>query len=369
MDFNFREDEQEVAALARQILGDRVTNERLKAVEASGTPYDADLWRELAGADLLGLAVPEASGGSDAGFLALCLFLQEVGRAVAPVPAHAALVLGALPLARWGGEEDRALLADIVAGERIVTAALAEYESSDPLSPNAWATGAGQDAALTGLKAVVPYAAEATHLLVAAAGDGGPGLWLVQAGADGLTITPQTTPDRQPYAEVRLAGTPARPFAGADGLAWLVERATAARCMTQLGVVERALEMTGAYSRERVQFDRPIGSFQAVHQRAADAYIQVEAIRLTAWEAAWRLSRDLPATEQVAIAKYLAAEGGQFASYACQHLHGGVGIDVDYPLHRYFLWAVQIEHELGSARHQLDILGRRIAEHGLPEAS
>jgi 3-oxocholest-4-en-26-oyl-CoA dehydrogenase beta subunit len=369
MDFNLSEAEQEVAGLARQILGDRATNEHLKGVEASGTPYDADLWRELAGADLLGLAVPEESGGSDAGFLALCLFLEEVGRAVAPVPAYAALVLGALPLAQSGDEADRDLLADIVAGERIVTAALAEYESSGPLSPTARATGAGGDAALTGVKAMVPYAAESTHLLVAAAGDGGPGLWLVEAGAEGLTIAPQITPDRQPYAEVRLASTPARPFAGSDGLSWLVERATAARCMMQLGVVERALEMTGAYSRERVQFDRPIGSFQAVHQRAADAYIQVEAIRLTAWEAVWRLSRDLPATEHVAIAKFLAADGGQFASYACQHLHGGVGIDVDYPLHRYFLWAVQLEHELGSARHQLDFLGRRIAEQGLPEAS
>ena len=369
MDFTFREDELEVAALARQILGDRVTNERLKTLESAGAPYDADLWRELAKADLLGIAVPEPEGGSDLGFLALGLFLQEIGRAVAPVPAFAALVLGALPLARFGGDGDRALLADIVAGERIVTAGLAEYESSDPRLPLTRATGSGDAATLTGVKAMVPYAAEASHLIIAAAGEDGPGLWLVVAGADGLVCTPQLTPDRQPCAQVDLSATPARQLAGADGLAWFVERATAARCMMQLGVVERALEMTGAYSRERVQFERPIGSFQAVHQRAADAYIQIEAIRLTAWEAAWRLSRDLPATDEVAVAKYVAAEGGQFASFACQHLHGGVGIDVDYPLHRYFLWAVQLEHELGSARHQLDLLGRRIAEHGLPAAS
>ncbi len=124
--------------------------------------------------------------------------------------------------------------------------------------------------------------------------------------------------------------------------------------------------MTAAYSRDRVQFDRPIGSFQAVHQRAADAYIQVEGIRLTAWEAAWRLSEGLPASEHVMVAKYMASEGGQFVAFACQHLHGGVGIDVDYPLHRYFKWAIQIEHEFGSARHQLDWLGHRIAAAGIP---
>ena len=134
----------------------------------------------------------------------------------------------------------------------------------------------------------------------------------------------------------------------------------------QLGVTERALEMTAQYSRDRVQFDRPIGSFQAVHQRAADAYINLESIRLTAWEAAWRLGQELAADEHVQVAKFWAAEGGQFVAYACQHLHGGIGIDVDYPLHRYFKWAIQLEHELGSARHQLAWLGTTIAEQGLP---
>jgi acyl-CoA dehydrogenase len=125
--------------------------------------------------------------------------------------------------------------------------------------------------------------------------------------------------------------------------------------------------MTSEYGRERVQFDRPIGSFQAFHQRAADAFIMVEALRLTTWEAAWRLAADFPAPEAVAVAKYWAAEGGQFAAYACQHLHGGIGIDVDYPLHRFFIWASQIEHELGSAPHQLEKLGTQIADSGLPE--
>jgi len=129
----------------------------------------------------------------------------------------------------------------------------------------------------------------------------------------------------------------------------------------QLGVTERALAMTGLYGRERIQFERPIGSFQAFHERAANAYIQVEAIRLTTWEAIWKLDRDLPARDAVHVAKFTAADGAAYASYACQHLHGGVGIDVDYPLHRYFKWAIQLEHDLGSAKNHIERLGDRLA--------
>ena len=374
MDFSFREEEGEVAALARTILTDHATHDRLRELERQGSPYDAELWRVLARSDVLGIAIPEAHGGSGLGFLALCLVQEEVGRAVAPVPAFAALALGALPLARFGSDGPQAnWLADVAAGQRVLTAALTEPASGDPLAPATRAETDDGETRVRGVKTLVPYAAQASHILVPAVVDdtGGVGLFYVEPHADGVRVTPQETPDRQPHGRVELDGARAvgRLDDGSNGdeiLRWLVERAVAARCMMQLGVIERALDMTATYTRERVQFDRPIGSFQAVHQRAADAYIQLEAIRLTAWEAAWRLSEELPASEHVAVAKYVAAEGGQFASYACQHLHGGIGIDVDYPLHRYFLWAIQLEHELGSARHHLERLGRAIAGRELP---
>jgi len=377
VDFSFREEEQAVSELARKILGDHATNERMKELEANEAPYDVDLWRELARSNLLGASIPTAFGGSELGFMALCLFLLEVGRTVARVPAYPALVLGALPLARFGSEaQKREWLPRIAAGERILTAALAEFESSDPLTPATRAEVDGDGFRLTGIKTNVAFAEQAEQILVPASfGDGSVGLFFVEPGGDGVSLTAQKTSDGHPHARLELAGARVASRArlggrsdGAEALRWLVERAVAARCMMQLGVTERALEMTAAYSRERVQFDRPIGSFQAVHQRAADAYINVEAIRLSAWEAAWRLSRELPAEENVRIAKFWAAEGGQSAAYACQHLHGGIGIDTDYPLHRYFIWAIQIEHELGSARHQLDLLGRKIAADGLPAA-
>jgi len=377
MDFTFAEEEQAVAELARKILEDQATNERLKEIEAGDAPWDEALFQDLARANLLGTAIPEGYGGSELGFMALCLLLQEVGRCVAPVPVFPSLVLGALPLAHFGSEARKSeWLPGIASGERIVTAALSEFESSDPLAPATRAEADGDGLRLTGIKTNVPCAQQASHILVPARlGDGSIGLFYVEPGQQGVTLSAQQTSDGQPHAQLELAGArvagEARLGSGSDGaetLRWIVERAVAARCMMQLGVTERALEMTAAYSRERIQFDRPIGSFQAVHQRAADAYINVEAIRLSALEAAWRLSRDLPASDHVRVAKFWAAEGGQSAAYACQHLHGGIGIDMDYPLHRYFCWAIQMEHELGSARHQLEHLGRQIAERGLPAA-
>jgi alkylation response protein AidB-like acyl-CoA dehydrogenase len=146
----------------------------------------------------------------------------------------------------------------------------------------------------------------------------------------------------------------------------MVDHATVSYCAVQLGVSESSLERTAAYTRERVQFGRPIGSFQAVHQRVADAYSQLEAMRLTFMQAAWRLSQGMEATRAIGAAKFWAAEGGQFIAFASQHLHGGIGIDVDYPLHRYFLWSMQNEHSLGSASAQLATLGREIADRKSP---
>jgi alkylation response protein AidB-like acyl-CoA dehydrogenase len=194
------------------------------------------------------------------------------------------------------------------------------------------------------------------------------GLFLVDPSARGVSLERQQTTNREANFQLELdaVAVPAAdvlgdPGGGAEALRWLVERASVAYCAVQLGVSERALRMTADYTRERVQFDRPIGSFQAVHMRAGDAYIDVEGMRLTYWEAAWRLSEDLPATEQVEVAKFWAADGGQKVGYATQHLHGGIGIDVDYPLHRYYLWAKQIELSLGSAPVQLARIGERMA--------
>lgn len=149
---------------------------------------------------------------------------------------------------------------------------------------------------------------------------------------------------------------------GSDALAWLVRRATVGLCAMQVGVTERALRMTAEYTSAREQFGRPLSAFQAVSQRAADAYVDVEAIRLTTLAAAWRLAQAMGADESIAVAKFWAAEAGQRVVHAAQHLHGGVGVDVSYPLHRSFLWAKQLELSLGGGTEQLLRLGTMIAD-------
>jgi 3-oxocholest-4-en-26-oyl-CoA dehydrogenase beta subunit len=149
--------------------------------------------------------------------------------------------------------------------------------------------------------------------------------------------------------------------AGAEIIDWLAARGTVGQCALQLGVLARALELTSEYAKTRVQFGRPIGAFQAVAQRLADAYIDVEAVRLTMWQAAWRLAAGLPGETEIATAKFWAADAGHRVAHTAVHIHGGVGIDTDYPLHRYFVSAKRTEFELGGATTQLRRIGAALA--------
>jgi hypothetical protein len=375
MDFSLSEEQQEVHDLARKILEDRCTQERLRAVEASEDGIDLELWRDLARANLLGVGLPEKSGGSDLGFFTTCLLLEEIGRAVAPVPALASLVMAALPIARFGSpEQQQRWLPGVVSGEVILSAGLQEAGNEEPARPVTSFRASGGGFLLDGVKICVPAARAAQRVLVPARGaDGQVGVFLVDPRGAGVKLDPQITTNRERQFQLTLSsarvgaedllGTLAQ---GAEIAQWIADRSTTAACAVQLGVSDRALRMTASYAASRVQFERPIGSFQAVHARAADAFIDVEAIRLTTWLAAWRLSEELPADDEVAVAKYWAAEGGQFVGYAAQHLHGGIGIDVDYPLHRYYLWAKQLELTLGSAPVQLARIGARMARDQAP---
>ena len=186
--------------------------------------------------------------------------------------------------------------------------------------------------------------------------------------APGVSRERQRTTSGHPEALLRLDGV--RVDAdhllggsdrGGEVLDWTVERATAAVCALAIGICEEAVHMTAEYTKTREQFDRPIATFQAVGQRAADVYIDTEAIRLTAWQALWRLSEGCPPPPRSRAAKFWAAEGGQRVVHAAQHLHGGMGVDRDYPLHRYFLLAKQLELTLGGTTPQLLTLGRILA--------
>jgi hypothetical protein len=365
MDFSLTPEQQALGDLARQILEDRVTHERLKALEAGDEWFDRDAWEELARAKLLGMAVPEAHGGGGLGLVELCLLLEQVGRTVAPVPVLAALVLGGLPIAEFGTEaQRRRWLGGVAAGDAVLTAALVEPGGDDPAAPSAVARRDGARWRLDGVKSCVPAAHLAACVLVPArTADGPAGVFLLDPRAAGVTTERQVATSGEPQGRLTLSGAVAEAVPG-DGAAivrWIVERALVGLAATQLGVADRALHMTAEYTTGREQFGRPIASFQAVQQRAADAWIDVEAIRLTMWQAAWRLAVGRPAAAEVAVAKFWASEAAHRVTYAAQHLHGGIGVDVDYPLHRYYLWSKQIELTLGSGTRQLAWLGAELA--------
>jgi alkylation response protein AidB-like acyl-CoA dehydrogenase len=361
MDFSYTEDQQAIIDLAAKILTDRCTHERLKAIERGGGPrFDRELWQQVADAGLLGVPIPAEYGGAGLGFLEACAIVEQVGRRTAPIPYLETVVLGALPLAAFGSPaQQQAWLPRVAAGECVLTAALAEEGPTRALP-------AGSGWTLDGEKICVPAGQLAERVLVPAATvTGEVVVFLVDPKAAGVAVEPLDTTSGQPEARLVLKGVRVadgdRLAGGGEIVGWTVERATTALCALALGVCDEALKLTAEYTKTRKQFDQPIAMFQAVSHRIADAYVDTEAIRLTCWQAAWRIGAGLPAASQVAVAKYWAADGGQRVVHAAQHLHGGIGVDRDYPLHRYFLYAKQLELTLGGATHHLRALGRLIA--------
>jgi len=369
MNFSFTQDQQALQDLARQILTDQVTHERLKSLEAAGEWTLAEAWQELAKANLLGVAIPEAYGGSGLGLVELGLLLEEIGRAVAPVPALASLALAAAPIAHFGSEEQKTTwLPGIAAGRKILTAALVDADSDNPLLPTATARREGSSWRLDGIKTTVPAASLSERILVPARTPSGIAVFLLDPHASGVKLETQVLTNREPHGHLVLDGAivAATEILGTEStgaaiLQWMYERAVMAYCAVQVGVCDRALRMTAEYTIGRQQFGVSIASFQAVHTRAADAYIDLEAMRLSTSEAVYRLAHDIPASDAVTIAKFWAAEGGQHVVVAAQHLHGGIGVDIDYPLHRYFIWSKHIELMLGAAPQQLARLGKVLA--------
>jgi 3-oxocholest-4-en-26-oyl-CoA dehydrogenase beta subunit len=295
----------------------------------------------------------------------LGVLLAEVGWSVAPVPAYATLVLGADPIARHGNpEQQQRFLPGVISGERILTAGLAEAGRSDPTVPATTARRDGAGWRLDGAKELVPAAQLADTILIpASTADGAAELFLLPADTAGVEIRPAKTTSREPHADVFLDGATVSDedrLVGAQ-IEELHTRALVGLCAIQLGVAERALKMAAAYTTQREQFGRPIGGFQAVQQRLADAFIDVEAIRWTTWHAAWLIAHERQADRAAGIAKFWAAEAGARVASSAQHVHGGIGIDTTYPLHRYFLWAKHNELTLGSATAQLARLGAAYA--------
>ncbi|NEC11223.1 acyl-CoA dehydrogenase [Streptomyces sp. SID8014] len=367
MDFSLGEELEAVRDLAREIFTDRATPERLREVETSPDRTDTPLWADLASAGLLGAVLPEQDGGAGLGMAGLSVLLEEQGRRVAPVPLWPALVAGLAVAAHGTPRQRTELLAGLASGDARATLALEEFGPADPLSPRTTAVpdGTARDLPrwrLTGTKAVVPAPDGARHILVTATTDAGPGLFLAEPDAPGTTWEFAETTTHDLSGHLTLEGTPAEPVGtpGDGTVAEVVRHAFVALAAVQVGVADGALRYAADHLRERAQFGRPLATFQAVQHQLADCYVDIDAMRVTLWQALDATAEPFDAADAdraALVAKWWATEAGLNTVHRIQHVHGGIGVDVDYPVHRHFLWGKQISSTLGGAGADLERLG------------
>ncbi|WP_338671629.1 acyl-CoA dehydrogenase family protein [Streptomyces sp. SCSIO 30461] len=345
MDFTPTEEQQAARELSARIFADRSTHDR---PATAGTGTDAELWKALCAAGLPGAL-------DEIGLLGLVLMLEEQGRTTAQVPLAASCVYGVLALSRHGTPEQRArLLPALRAGSAVAVGAF------PPRGTDRATVRATGDGRLSGTVGWVPWLRDATHVLVP---DVERVLWLVRAAEARITAVETTAP--WAAARLTLDGTPAERVGheDSDGQAYqdVLGLARVAFAGLQAGVCAGSLAHAVAYTSVREQFGRPLATKQAVQLRAADAYMDTEAIRVTVYEAAWRCDEGLTYDEQALIAGWWASEAGKRVVHTGQHLHGGMGADLDHPVHRHFLWGRQLDAYLGCGAQLLEELGLLLA--------
>jgi 3-oxocholest-4-en-26-oyl-CoA dehydrogenase beta subunit len=362
MDFSTTEAAQDLGGLVNTIVDSVCTPEHQRQLDALDQRFDRELWSKLIDSDILSTAAPESLGGGGFGVLEQTAVLVALGRQLAAVPYLDSVVLAAGALARFGSTELQKQWGELaVGGAKILTVALDGEMGDGPVQ----ARRAGDGYRLTGSRTQVGYGPVADGFLVPAETDSGTSVFLVAANDPGVSVMALETTGLGSIGHLRLDGVELdgqRIVGGEDVVSWIAILDILGRSAFQLGVLDRGLQLTAEYARTREQFDRPIGSFQAVGQRLADGYIDVKGLRLTLTQAAWRVSEDLPADTEVATAAFWAADAGHRVAHTIVHIHGGVGIDTDHPVHRYFLAAKQTEFALGGATAPLLRIGRELAD-------
>lgn len=365
MDFTKSEMQVMVEGLAQKIFREQVSDDYHKARRSEHEGYDMALWGLLAESGLLNATVAEEFGGSAMSFLEASPVLEAQGAVLAILPLWQTVV-ASLFINNFGSQEQKQLLLpDVARGKSHFAVAFAEAARSG--LPRVLSV---EEGTVTGVVDDVAFAKDARAILLPLCDENGPFIYLLDAEADSLTMELQVASNHEPHYRLQFEGLRIDsrfivkpPSLEVDLFEWLLQHSYTAIAALQLGVVQDAIKRTAAYVSERKQFNRPLASFQAVGHRAADGYIDYSSLRACVWLAAWRLSVGLDATTEARSAKWWACEAGHRIGHTAQHLHGGLGADIDYPIHRYFLWAKQLEYTLGGAQEQLAQLGEKLAEH------
>jgi alkylation response protein AidB-like acyl-CoA dehydrogenase len=370
LNFALSEEQQELRRTVRAFLEQKAPETEVRRLMETDEGYDPAVWRQMAEQlGLQGLAVPEDLGGSGYSFRELAIVLEEMGRALLPSPFFASAVLATTALLHAGDDAAaKELVPELASGARIGTLAVGEGNGRwDAEAIATTARAAGDGWTVSGTKRFVPDGHVADLLLVAARTDAGVSLFAVDAGASGVTRTPLFTMDQtRKLADVELAGAPAR-LVGAEGQAWPVieetlRLAAVALAAEQVGGAQRCLEISVQYAQDRIQFGRPIGSFQAVKHKCADMLMRTELARSAAEYAAWCAAQgdaDLPVA--AAMAKSYCSEAYFDVAAETIQVHGGIGFTWEHPAHLYFKRAKSSELLLGSPAHHRRLLAEELA--------
>lgn len=369
MEFAWTEEQNDVRELARRILSEKVDDAAQKAREKAGASYLASAWAALSESELLKLVVSEKNGGAEMGAQELGILLREIGRVAAPIPALGSLVLAALPLDRFGSDAQAALGMKALGKTPAVAGAWFEAASRDLHLPTATLTRQGDALVLNAVKTNVEAADAAEAFVVNALLDGQAAVVIVRRDAAGVSLNEQLGTNIVPLSQLvcenvaiaaeDVVATGAR---AQEMIAWTLNYALFAQSALMLGLGDGALALVADFAPKRVQFGQPIAQFQAVGQRAADAYIDLQGMELLVWRAAFALDQEGDASTFVRKAKFWASEAGHRIVAAASHIHGGMGFDRDYPFHRFFLTMKLNEFTLGGAHAQLAGLGHRVAQ-------
>lgn len=369
MNFAFSDEQEELRKVVRQFLENKSSETAVREQMDTEQGYDAAVWSQMAEQlGLQGLAIPEEYGGSGYGFIELVVIFEEMGRRLLPAPYFSTVALAATTLLHSGDEDaKKAHLPGIASGETIATLAFTEANGKwDESGITTTATSSGDGYTLSGEKMFVLDGHVANLILVAAKTDAGTSLFAVDADASGLTREALPTMDQtRKQAKVTFDGTPAT-LIGTDGEGWAVlekvlDLAVVALAAEQVGGAQLCLEMAVQYAKDRVQFGRPIGSFQAIKHKCADMLLEVESAKSAAYYAGWcasELNDELPSV--ASLAKAYCSEAYFHAAAENIQIHGGIGFTWEHPAHLYFKRAKSSELLFGDPTYHRELLAQRI---------
>jgi len=372
MNLTLTEEQEMLGKAARDFLTDKCSKKFVKQMEESETGYSRELWQEMAELGWLGLVFPGKYGGGDMSFLDLAVLLEEMGRACLPGPFFSTVVLGGLSILDLGSEEQKQeYLPKLIRGERVFTLALTEpgYHNYDASSVTVEAIRDDGNYVISGTKLFVPDAHIADYLLCVAKTKPRSGItiFLVDARNPRIKYTALKTMAGDKLCEVVFGQVPVpaanilgRLNQGRSAVQRIMQRAAVGKCCEMVGNMERVLEMTVDYTKERKQFDRPIGSFQVIQHYCADMATDVDSARFSTYQAAWMLSEGLPCTKEVAVAKAWVGQASQRVFALAHQIHGAIGVTVEHDLHYYTRRAKAAELAFGDADFYREVVAREM---------